>query len=66
MSRNVVGTNASTKVYVNTISGGTGIDVITANNNTSSTANLKLSKLVTSQETIEDTDLLLVERSIST
>jgi hypothetical protein len=66
MSRNVVGTNTSTKVYVNTISGGTGIDVVTANNSTSSTVNLKLSKLTSSQATINDTDLLLVENAAGT
>ncbi len=58
--RTLSGNSFSNNVYVNTLSGGEALAITTANNSTSSTIDLKISKQ-SANTTIADTDLFLLE-----
>ena len=58
--RTLNGNSFSNNVYVNTLSGGEALAITTANNSTSSTIDLKISKQDT-QSTFEDTDMIVIE-----
>ena len=58
--RTLSGNSFSNSVFVNTLSGGEALAITTANNSTSSTIDLKISKQDT-QSTFEDTDMIVIE-----
>jgi len=60
--RTLSGNSFSNTVFVNTLSGGSALSITTANNSTSSTIDLKISKQDT-QATFEDDDLIVIENA---
>ena len=58
--RTLSGNSFSNTVFVNSLSGGSALAITTANNSTSSTIDLKISKQDT-QSTFEDTDMIVIE-----